>query len=493
MQAARADSLATMRARSLARSSTSAAAAQLAPTVRRAAGTTLRASAATLLVVAVALPATAQAAKVSKPASPAATLSGKRVSATWTATTGKVDIAVRRPVGTRLKVTVRSVSASQGEATITLRGATPVRTKVRVRLRRCTGSGHAKHCSAWTTWETPAAPTTTTSSGTTGTSGTTTTPGSTTNTPGVGTIAPGTTTPVTTAPGDGPTIGGCPQMPSNWALNQRVDALPVAAKSDDYVNFIGAGKRLHPDFGSADLGAGPDGFGIPFRVVPADQAKVSVAFREDMYQDESDPGQVPIPLDTAVEGGPDAPDDADRHVSVVQQGDCKLYELGNARAEGGHWLASGSYRFDLVTGAPRPFGWTSGDAAGLPIEPLLARYDEVAGGQIKHAIRMTAHGIANALIAPASHYASTSSSPDAPPMGQRFRMKAGYDISGLKGQAKVVATAMKQYGVVLADTGSDWYFTGAPDRRWDDDDLGQLKGIPGSAFEAVDSGPIVRR
>ncbi|MBO9533087.1 MAG: hypothetical protein J7513_08965 [Solirubrobacteraceae bacterium] len=436
--------------------------------------------------------ATASAAAPSKPKALSAALAGKVLTVKWTATkVGTVQVAVTRTLASGKKRTMlRAVKAKRGTAKLTLPSATSVG-KLRVRARRCSGMGRARRCSAWTKSQTPKdGPTGQGSPGTPAPA-----PGSGTPTTGapVGSVAPGTTTPVTTAPGDGPTIGGCPQMPSSWALNQRVDSLPVSANSDAYVGFLGVGKKLHPDFGSADLGAGPDGFGIPFRVVPSTEPNVAIQYRTGMYEDESDRGPFPIPLDTPVEGGPAADADADRHVLVVKQGECALYELGNAEPQASSWLVSGSYKFDLINGSPRPVGWTSADAAGLPILPLLARYDEAASGRIKHAIRMTSHGIANAYVPPASHFAPTSSSPSAPPMGQRFRMKAGYDISGLTGNAKVIATAMKEYGLVLADTGSDWYVTGAPDRRWDEDDLAQLKGIPGGAFEAVDSAAVVRR
>ncbi|MEH3054829.1 MAG: hypothetical protein PGN13_12635 [Patulibacter minatonensis] len=424
----------------------------------------------------------------------------------WTASTsGSVEAAVRRRSGRKAEVTTRRFPAGRGAGSIKLRRTSPlpVRSTLRVRLRRCVGSAMRRRCSAWTAWKVPAAPTSSTAGADDDIAGSATpTP---TPAPGPGGVvpggnAPGTTTPLTTAPGEGPTIGGCPQMPSTWALNQRVDGLPLAARSDGYVAFITKGKSLvHPDFGSADLGAGPDGFGIPFRVVPEHTPAVPLVYggvdQDDIanYRDESDLGDVPIPLDTPIEGGPGADRTADRHVSVVQQGTCMLHELGNARTEGDHWRVSGSYRFNLTTGAPRPVGWTSADAAGLPIEPLLVRYDEAASGRIKHAIRFTARGITNAYIPPASHFAPSSTDPNAPPMGQRFRMKASYDTSRFTGAAKVIATAMKEYGLVLADTGSDWYVTGAPDRRWDEDDLGQLKTIPGTAFEAVDSAPVVRR
>lgn len=474
------DSVAVMRSRSRLRSRSSHAGPRAALLI------------AALLLGAVA-PTAGAAARPAKLTGTSATLTGAVITVTWTSKrTGQVEIAIRRPVGTKRRTTTRRAAARRGSARITL-AAAPDRASVRVRLRRCTGTARRTRCGSWTAWVTPAADSTTPTTPSSGAAGGTPTP-----TP-LGEPAPGTTTPVTTAPGDGPMIGGCPQMPSSWALNQRVDSLPLAAKSDAYVDYLGTGGRIHPDFGSADLGAGPDGFGIPFRVVPETTAPVPVVFggvdEDDIanYSDESDPGPYPIPLDTPIEGGSAAPRTADRHVLVVQQGKCQLFEMGQARVEDTHWRASVVAKFDLTSGAPRPLGWTSADAAGLPILPLLARYDEAASGRIKHAIRMTSRGIANAYVPPASHFAPTSSDPSAPPMGQRFRMKASYDISRLTGHARVIAQAMKEYGLVLADTGSSWYVTGAPDRRWDEDNLAQLKTIPGSAFEAVNSAPIVTR
>jgi hypothetical protein len=476
------DSVAVMRSRSRPRSSARHAWRAVA----------LLVAAATLGALA---PATVAAApRPAKLAGTSASLSGSTLTVLWAAKrTGQIEIAVRRPVNGKQRTLTRRVAARRGQADVRL-GSAPDRAAVRVRLRRCTGAGRTRRCGRWTAWVTPSSQTSTpgTTTPTTGSGGTPT------PTP-VGEPAPGTTTPVTTAPGDGPTIGGCPQMPSSWALNQRVDSLPLAAKSDAYVNYLGAGGKIHPDFGSADLGAGPEGFGIPFRVVPETTAPVPVVFGgvddDDIanYSDESDPGPYPIPLDTPIEGGAGAPRTADRHVLVVQQGACQLFEMGQARVDGSQWRASVVAKFNLTTGAPRPIGWTSADAAGLPILPLLARYDEAASGRIKHAIRMTSRGIANAYVPPASHFAPTSSDPSAPPMGQRFRMKASYDLSRLTGHARVIAQAMKEYGLVLADTGSSWFVTGAPDRRWDEDNLQQLKSIPGSAFEAVDSARIVTR
>lgn len=279
-------------------------------------------------------------------------------------------------------------------------------------------------------------------------------------------------------------------LPATHAFNQDVSALPVDPRSAAYLASIGTSKLMHPDFGAADLGQGPGGFGIPYVVVPETQPLVNVNFVD--YPDESDPGPYPIPANAPIEGGGQG-EDGDRHVLVVQEGACKLYELGRAFPQsGGAWNASGGAVFDLRSGAPRPAGWTSADAAGLPILPGLARYDEVAAGAINHALRFTVSTTQRAYIAPASHQAGSTTDQNAPPMGLRLRMRAGYDLSGFTGQALVIATALKRYGLIVADNGSDWYVSGAPDPRWNDDDLGQLKKVPGSAFEVVQTGTVVR-
>jgi hypothetical protein len=279
-----------------------------------------------------------------------------------------------------------------------------------------------------------------------------------------------------------PTIGGCPMFPPDNAWNADVSAAPLRDDSDAIVGRIQAdgGDFLHPDFGE-----NPD-YGIPFVVVPADQALVPITYTA--YGDESDPGPFPVPLDAPVEGGSGS--DGDRHVLVLHQGTCDLFELFRAFPSDGGWAADSGARFDLRSNALRPLGWTSADAAGLPILPGLVRYDEVAAGEIRHAIRITFSSTRDAFILPATHSASTSDDPTRPPMGLRLRMKASYDVSDLHGQALVIATAMQRYGVIVADNGSNWYFQGAPDPRWNDDDLDQLKSIPGTAFEVVDSGPL---
>jgi hypothetical protein len=274
------------------------------------------------------------------------------------------------------------------------------------------------------------------------------------------------------------TVAGCPVFPASDPWNQDVSRAPVSPRSGAYVRSIGLDARLHPDFASKT-------YGIPFRVVPRSQKKVPIRFTA--YGDESDKGPYPIPPRAPVEGG------SDRHVIVVQRGTCKLYELFGAHRSGRGWAAASGARFDLRTGRLRPKGWTSADAAGLPIFPGLARADEAVGrGVITHALRVTVPRTQKAYISPARHFASSDTDPDLPPMGLRLRLKASYDISRFHGQARVILTALKRYGMIVADNGSPWYVTGAPDRRWDDDDLHALGQVPGSAFEAVQSGPTVR-
>jgi hypothetical protein len=277
----------------------------------------------------------------------------------------------------------------------------------------------------------------------------------------------------------GPTLGGCPMYPSDNAWNTKIRDAPLLTNSAAMISYIQGhgGDNLHPDFGENPA------YGIPFAVVPQNQPLVPISY--DAYGDESDPGPFPVPLDAPVEGG------SDRHVLVLQQGTCALFELGVARRSGAGWLAAGGARFDMTSNALRPLGWTSADAAGLPILPGLVRYDEVAAGQINHAIRITFDTTRRGYILPATHFASSVTDVNAPAMGQRLRLKASFDISGLSGQARVIAVAMQNYGVIVADNGSNWFFQGAPNSGWIDDDLNQLKSIPGSAFEAVNTGPVV--
>ena len=279
----------------------------------------------------------------------------------------------------------------------------------------------------------------------------------------------------------GPHIDGCPVFSPTNAWNQEVASAPphpLSAQIINKIQSIGL-DNLHPDFGENPL------YGIPFVVVPATQTPVPIIYG--LYGDESDPGPFPIPLDAPIEGGGGG---GDSHVLVLQQQTCQLYELFSARRSGAGWFADAGAKFDLLTGAPRPVGWTSADAAGLPILPGLVRYDEVAAGLIDHAIRVTFSQTQSGFIPPASHSASSKSDPTLPAMGMRLRLSAGFDIGSLTGQAKVIAAAMQRYGLIVADNGSNWFFQGAPDPGWNDTDLNQLKRIPGTAFEVVDTGTV---
>lgn len=278
----------------------------------------------------------------------------------------------------------------------------------------------------------------------------------------------------------GPYEYGCPIFPANNALNEEIANAPVNPDSSQYVESIGLTAHLHPDFGRDKH------YGIPFKVVSEKQAKVPIDFTE--YPEESEPGPYPIPLNAPIEGAGEA---GDRHVLVLQRGTCMLYELYGAERSGAGWKASNGAVFNLRSNALRPEGWTSADAAGLPILPLLARYPEVKTGAIKHALRVTVPRTQKGYIHPATHFASSSSDASLPPMGLRLRLKADYSLAGFSGQALVILEALKRYGLIVADNGSPWYITGAPNGKWNEASLEQIKSVPGAAFEAVDSGPIV--
>lgn len=280
-----------------------------------------------------------------------------------------------------------------------------------------------------------------------------------------------------------PQIGGCDIFPGDNIWNTPVDTLPVHPNSAGYINTIGSSQTLHPDFGSGVWPPGSNSpIGIPFITVPANQPSVPITFF--WWPDESDPGPYPIPANAPIEGGPDS--DGDRHVLVLQTGTCKLFELYHAFAQAGGWEAGNGATYDLSSHALRPDGWTSADAAGLPILPGLVRYDEVASGEIRHAIRFTAPETQAAHLWPARHHASSLTGANYPPMGLRLRLRANYDISGFSPQVQVILRAFKRYGIILADNGSPWYISGAPDERWDNDQLHELDVIRGSDFEAVD-------
>jgi hypothetical protein len=280
-------------------------------------------------------------------------------------------------------------------------------------------------------------------------------------------------------------IGGCRVLPANNIWNTRVDTLPVDANSNNYIAAIGASSYVHADFGSGLWDGGP--IGIPFVTVPGTQARVDVYF---LYDDESDPGPYPVPPDAPIEGGSSS--DGDRHVLVLDRDNCILYELYRAfpRYDGG-WDADSGAIFDLKSNALRPAGWTSADAAGLPILPGLVRCDEVTSGEINHAIRFTAPQTRRAYIWPARHYASSLTGNQYPPMGQRFRLKANFVVSGFSPQVQVILKALKKYGMILADNGSAWFISGVPDERWNNDMLRELHNVRGSDFEAVDESSLM--
>jgi hypothetical protein len=277
-----------------------------------------------------------------------------------------------------------------------------------------------------------------------------------------------------------PGAPNCSIFPASNPWNQRVDTLPVASNSAAIISSIGLNAGLHPDFGSGLWNGSP--IGIPITVVPGTQAKSKVAFQ---YASESDPGPYPIPSTVQIEGG------GDRHAIIVDKDACKLYELYALQKSGKSWTAGSGAIWSLGSNALRPAGWTSADAAGLPILPGLARYDEVARGVIDHALRFTVAHTRRAYVYPARHYASSLTDPSLPPMGLPVRLKAGFDTSGFPPQARVVLEALKRYGMLVADNGSNWYISGAPDSRWNNDDLHTLGQVKGSNFEVVDTSSLV--
>ena len=275
-----------------------------------------------------------------------------------------------------------------------------------------------------------------------------------------------------------------PMFPGDNVWNVAIDTLPVDVNSAAYMTTIGAAKTMHADFGTVYSGA-PNG--IPFIVVPGSQPRVAVSFD---YADESDPGPYPVPPDAPIEGGPSST--GDRHVLVVDRDGGRLYELFAAYPNpDGSWRAGSGAIFDLDGNALRPAGWTSADAAGLPILPGLVRYEEVVAGEIPHALRFTAPQTRNAFIWPARHKASSLTGTNYPPMGQRFRLKASVDIASFGPNVQVILRALKKYGMFLADNGSSWFLSGAPDPRWDDDELHQLGRLTGADFEAVDESSLM--
>jgi hypothetical protein len=285
--------------------------------------------------------------------------------------------------------------------------------------------------------------------------------------------------------GSGPSLGGCALFPADSPWNTDISGFPVDPNSKAYIASIGTDVGLHPDFGAPYQGA-PNG--IPYVVVPANQASVGIVFTDS--PDESDPGPYPVPADAPIEGGPQG--DGDRHVLVVQQGTCTLFEMFASFPKGATWDAGSGAVWHLDKNEIRKDGWTSADAAGLPILPGLVRYDEaVELGEINHALRVTVSSAQSAYIYPASHSdGSAGMDPNAPPMGLRLRLKASFDITGFSPPIQVMLRAMKKYGLMVADSGSDWFISGAPDDKWDDEVLHELSMVSGSNFEAVTTGAI---
>lgn len=281
-------------------------------------------------------------------------------------------------------------------------------------------------------------------------------------------------------------VGGtaCPTFPANNWWHADVSKLPVHARSAAWMSHMSPSRRLHPDFGPS-YGDGPN-YGIPITVVDSTHAKVSVRFQ---YASESDKVGYPLGADTRIEGGRNS--SGDKHAIIVDKGTCRLYETWNTRQVGGKWYAGSGATWCLRSNALRPNGWTSADAAGLPILPGLLRWNEVKAGKVDHAIRFTTDVTANRHLWPARHHAGSTNSLNYPPMGARFRLKAGYDASRLGPAARVVVSAMKKYGLVLADNGSPWYFQGEQNAAWPEALIEDLKKIPANQFVAVNTSSLV--
>jgi hypothetical protein len=286
--------------------------------------------------------------------------------------------------------------------------------------------------------------------------------------------------------GQGTNLNGFRPFPADSLWNQDISAAAVDPNSTAIINFIGPSIGLHPDFGAGEYQGST--IGIPYLVVDGSQSMSGINFTA--YGDESDPGPMPIPASAPIEGYPN-PGSGDRHVLVIDNSNCFLYELDSSYANSnGTWNADSAAVWDLQNGEQRPWTWTSADAAGLAIFPGLIRYDEVASGQIQHAVRFTLQNSQAAFVPPASHWAANSTNPLAAPMGMKLRLKANYDITPFSTNVQVILTALKKYGMIMADNGSSMYLSGTPDDRWDNDDLHNLGQVPASAFEVVQMNPI---
>jgi len=288
-----------------------------------------------------------------------------------------------------------------------------------------------------------------------------------------------------------PSLAGCSIFPADNIWNTPVDTLPVDPNSAAYITNIGPNTVLHADFGQGIYPPGTGGpIGIPYNVVPFTQTEVAIT--SFLYDDESDPGPYPVPPDALIEGGPSST--GDRHVLVIRQGDCKLFEIFNAFPNmDDTWYGDSGAIFDLTSNALRPDTWTSADAAGLPILPGLVRYDEANAGEINHALRFTVAQTRRAYVWPARHFASSSTNANRPPMGQRFRLKASFAIDGsFSPEGQAILQALKKYGMILADNGSNWYISGEPNELWNNDELrDDFDRVKGSDFEAVDSSSLL--
>jgi hypothetical protein len=285
--------------------------------------------------------------------------------------------------------------------------------------------------------------------------------------------------------GQGASLNGFIPFPADNAWNQDISTAPVDPNSANIINFIGTTTPLHPDFGSG-LYAGQT-IGIPYVVV---SGTPFVTIKDTQSASESDPGPMPIPKNAPIEGYPN-PGNGDRHVLVLDRDNCWLYELYSSYPQKtGSWDAGSAAVWDLLNDEQRPYTWTSADAAGLSVFAGLARYDEVASGEIQHALRFTLQDTVEAFTPPASHWAATSTNTYAAPMGMRMRLKSSFDISSYPAQAQVILAALQKYGMIMADNGSNMYITGDPDSRWNNNDLGTLKQVPASAFDVIQISPL---
>jgi hypothetical protein len=281
-------------------------------------------------------------------------------------------------------------------------------------------------------------------------------------------------------------LNGFVPFTSESLWNTDISGAQVDSNSANIIDYIGSSVTLHPDFGSGTYAG--QSIGIPYQVVAGSQRKVTVKLGA--YADESDPGPMPIPATALIEGYP-SPGNGDRHVIVLEKDGCWLYELYHAyHLANGSWSADSTAIWDMTIDPQRPYTWTSADAAGLPIFAGLVRYDEVAAGAINHAVRFTVPSTRQAFTPPASHWASSVTDPNAPPMGARLRLKASFDISGFSPQNQVILTALKKYGTILADNGSAIFISGAPDSRWNNSDLSHLKSVTAADFDVVSMDPI---